>query len=72
MENLNNTEKTSENAGKELRISDVSDSLKKILKDVKSKSKKKKWMGANVHSSAYDEGKNDVIEILEDILKNYH
>jgi hypothetical protein len=55
-----------------LNISDVSDSLKNIIKNVKRESKNKRWMGSNVHTSAFEEGKECVLNILEDILKNYH
>lgn len=65
-ENLNEAENSV------LNISDVSDSLKNILKTVKKKSKSKRWMGANVHISAFEEGKECVLNILEDIVKNYH
>ena len=50
---------------------DLNGILKNILKEVKKKSKSKYYMGADVHDSAFREGKELVIEILEETLKKY-
>lgn len=70
MKNLKHM-KTFNESDEKLNISDVSDILKNIIKNVKKKSKNKSWMGANVHTSAFEEGKGCVIKILDDILKSY-
>lgn len=46
-------------------------SFDKILKEIKKESKKKNYFGPNSHSPAFDEGKQGVIKIVEDIFKKY-